>query len=95
VKLPQGVTDAQAIMLSDIYPTAWFGARLAEVQDGDVVAVWGCGPVGLFAVMSAFQQGAHRVSAVDGHEDRLESARKLGAEAVDFTGRTRSRRSGS
>jgi threonine dehydrogenase-like Zn-dependent dehydrogenase len=84
VKLPVGVSDDQAILLSDIYPTSWFGARLAEVGDGDVVAVWGCGPVGLFAVMSAFQQGAHRVFAVDGHADRLESARKLGAETINF-----------
>ncbi|WP_328702790.1 zinc-binding dehydrogenase [Belnapia mucosa] len=52
--------------------------------DGDVVAVWGCGPVGLFAVMSAFQQGAHRVIAIDGHADRLERARALGAETVNF-----------
>jgi threonine dehydrogenase-like Zn-dependent dehydrogenase len=84
VRLPGSITDDQAILLSDIYPTAWFGARLAEVGDGDVVAVWGCGPVGLFAVMSAFQQGAHRVFAIDGHEDRLESARKLGAETINF-----------
>src|ERR687898_405097 len=51
-----------------------------EVGRGDVVAVWGCGPVGLFSVLSAFQKGAHRVIAVDGHEDRLERARMLGAE---------------
>jgi len=84
VRLPDEVSDDQAILLSDIYPTAWFGARLAEVGDGDVVSVWGCGPVGLFAVMSAFQQGAHRVIAVDGHVDRLEKARQLGAETVNF-----------
>jgi threonine dehydrogenase-like Zn-dependent dehydrogenase len=84
VRLPQDVTDDQAILLSDIYPTAWFGAECAEVGDGDVVAVWGCGPVGLFSVLSAFQKGAHRVIAVDGHEDRLERARMLGAETVNF-----------
>jgi threonine dehydrogenase-like Zn-dependent dehydrogenase len=84
VRLPQGVTDDQAILLSDIYPTAWFGAKLAEVGEGDVVAVWGCGPVGLFGVMSAFQQGAHRVFAIDGHADRLDSARALGAETINF-----------
>jgi threonine dehydrogenase-like Zn-dependent dehydrogenase len=84
IRLPQQVSDDQAILLSDIYPTAWFGARLAEVGDGDVVAVWGCGPVGLFAVMSAFQQGAHRVFAIDGHADRLERARMLGAETINF-----------
>lgn len=84
VKLPHEVTDDQAILLSDIYPTAWFGALLAEVKPGDTVAVFGCGPVGLFAVLSAFQQGAIRVIAVDGHADRLEKARELGAETVNF-----------
>ena len=82
VRLPQDVTDDQAILLSDIYPTAWFGAECAEVGDGDVVVVWGCGPVGLFSVLSAFQKGAHRVIAVDGHEDRLERARLLGGRRV-------------
>lgn len=84
IRLPEAVSDDQAILLSDIYPTAWFGGRLAEIGDGDVVAVWGCGPVGQFAVMSAFQQGAHRVIAVDGHPDRLDRARSLGAEVVNF-----------
>ncbi len=84
IKLPERITDDQAILMSDIYPTAYFGAHLAEVRDGDVVAVWGCGPVGLFAVMSAFQLGAHRVIAVDGHTDRLDRAAALGAETVNF-----------
>ena len=85
VKLPGHVTDDQAILMSDIYPTAYFGAHLAEIRDGDVVAVWGCGPVGLFAVLSAFQLGANRVIALDEHEDRLERARMLGAETVNVT----------
>ncbi|MDJ0387551.1 zinc-dependent alcohol dehydrogenase [Roseomonas sp. E05] len=84
IRLPRDVSDDQAILLSDIYPTADFGAVLAEVGAGDVVAVWGCGPVGLFAVLSAFQRGAHRVIAVDGHADRLEKARELGAETINF-----------
>ncbi|HWL80634.1 MAG TPA: zinc-dependent alcohol dehydrogenase [Roseomonas sp.] len=84
IRLPRDVSDDQAILLSDIYPTADFGAVLAEVGAGDVVAVWGCGPVGLFAVLSAFQRGAHRVLAVDGHADRLEKARELGAETINF-----------
>ena len=50
VKLPQGVSDDQAIMLSDIFPTAYFGAEIAEITPGDTVAVFGCGPVGLFAL---------------------------------------------
>ena len=84
VKLPDDVTDDQAIMLSDIFPTAWFGARLAEVEDGDTVAVFGAGPVGIFAVISAFLQGAGRVISVDRHADRLDMAREQGAEVVDF-----------
>lgn len=85
VRLPEDVIDDEAILLSDIYPTGWFGAQLAEVREGDVVAVWGCGPVGLFAVLSAFQQGAHRVFAIDGHADRLDRARALGAETINFS----------
>ncbi len=84
VKLPDDVTDDQAIMLSDIFPTAWFGARLAEVDEGDTVAVFGSGPVGIFSVISAFQQGAGRVIAVDRHADRLDMAREQGAEVVNF-----------
>lgn len=84
VRLPDGVSDDQAIMISDIYPTGYFGADIAEIEDGDIVAVWGCGPVGLFAIISAFQMGATRVIAIDGHADRLEKARSLGAEIVNF-----------
>ncbi|MGK5739420.1 alcohol dehydrogenase catalytic domain-containing protein [Micromonospora sp. URMC 103] len=83
-RLPDSVSDAQAIPLSDIYPTGYFAAVIAGVSDGNVVAVWGCGPVGQFAILSAFQQGARRVIAVDGHADRLERARRLGAEIVNF-----------
>jgi threonine dehydrogenase-like Zn-dependent dehydrogenase len=57
---------------------------ISEVSDGDVVAVWGCGPVGQFAVLSAFQRGAGRVIAVDCHADRLERTRELGAEVINF-----------
>lgn len=84
VKLPDSVTDDQAIMISDIFPTAWFGARLAEVSPGDTVAVFGAGPVGQFAVLSAFRQGASRVLVVDGIASRLDAARRLGGEAVDM-----------
>ncbi|MEV0717536.1 zinc-dependent alcohol dehydrogenase [Asanoa sp. NPDC050611] len=82
--LPDAVTDDQAIALADIFPTGWFGAVIANVSDGDVVAVFGCGPVGQFAILSAFRRGANRVIAVDHHEDRLERARELGAETVNF-----------
>jgi threonine dehydrogenase-like Zn-dependent dehydrogenase len=84
VRLPPEVPDDQAILLSDIFPTGWFAARLAEVKQGDVVAVFGCGPVGMFAIASAFLQGAARVLAVDRVSDRLEIARGLGAEVIDF-----------
>ncbi len=84
VKLPQGVTDDQAIMLSDIFPTAYFGAEIAEVSPGDTVAVFGCGPVGLFAIASAQLMGAGRILAVDTIGSRLEMARDLGAEVIDF-----------
>jgi threonine dehydrogenase-like Zn-dependent dehydrogenase len=84
VKLPDAVTDDQAIMISDIFPTAWFGAKLADVGDGDTVAVFGAGPVGVFAVISAFLQGAGRVISIDRHADRLDMAREQGAEVVNF-----------
>ena len=84
VKLPDAVSDDQAILLSDIYPTGYYGADNAEIRSGDTVAVFGCGPVGLFAVLSARQLGAGRVFAVDHVPDRLNKAQELGAEPVDF-----------
>jgi threonine dehydrogenase-like Zn-dependent dehydrogenase len=84
VKLPEDVTDEQAILLSDIFPTAYFGAELAEIEDGDTVAVFGCGPVGQFAIKSAMLMNAARVIAIDTVPARLEMARDQGAEAVDF-----------
>ncbi len=84
VKLPDDVSDEQAIMLSDIFPTGYFGAKLAEVAPGDTVAVFGCGPVGQFAILSAFQLGAGRVLAVDRVRSRLDKARDLGAETINF-----------
>ncbi len=85
VPVPEGVTDEQAVTVSDIFPTAWFGAQLADVRPGAVVAVFGLGPVGQFAVVSALLQGAARVIAVDAHPSRLATARRLGAEVVDFS----------
>jgi threonine dehydrogenase-like Zn-dependent dehydrogenase len=83
VALPPQMTDGQAILLSDIMPTGWFGARLAEVGNGDTVGVFGCGPVGQMAILSAKLQGAGRVIAVDRREDRLDLARGLYAETVN------------
>jgi threonine dehydrogenase-like Zn-dependent dehydrogenase len=84
VPIPPGVTDEQALMVSDIFPTAWFGARLAEVAPGDVVMVLGAGPVGQLAALSARIQGAGRVLIADGNPDRLEDARLQNAETIDF-----------
>jgi threonine dehydrogenase-like Zn-dependent dehydrogenase len=84
VKIPDGVSDDQAILVSDIFPTGWFAAKLAEIEDGDVAAVFGCGPVGQFAIASARLCGASRVIAIDGVQSRLQMARAQGAEVIDF-----------
>jgi threonine dehydrogenase-like Zn-dependent dehydrogenase len=84
VKLPAGMTDDQAILLSDIFPTGYFGADVAEIKPGDTVCVFGCGPVGLFAIISAKLLGAGRIFAVDTLPDRLAKARELAAETIDF-----------
>ncbi|MGE5657220.1 MAG: zinc-dependent alcohol dehydrogenase [Actinomycetota bacterium] len=84
VKLPDDIDDDQAILLSDIFPTAYFGADLAEIEPGDTVAIFGCGPVGQFAIASAQLMGAGRIIAVDTISSRLEMARDQGAEVIDF-----------
>ncbi len=84
VKLPDEVTDDEAIMLSDIFPTGYFGAKLAEIKKGDVVAVFGCGPVGQFAIAGAQLLGATRVLAVDSIPSRLDMARAQGAETINY-----------
>jgi len=84
VRVPDEVTDDQAILCSDIFPTGYFGAELAEIDSGNTVAVFGCGPVGQFAILSAGLMGAGRVFAVDALPDRLEMARALGAEVINF-----------
>lgn len=83
-KLPDDMTDDQAIMLSDIFPTGYFGADMAEIKPGNTVAVFGCGPVGQFAILSAFLFDAGRVIAVDRIPSRLEMARAQGAEVINF-----------
>jgi len=84
VKLPARVTDEQALMLSDIAPTGYFGAELADISEGKTVAVFGCGPVGQFAILSAKLMGAGRIFAVDRVPSRLEAAKRQGAEIIDF-----------
>lgn len=85
VRLPDDMSDDQAILLSDIFPTGYFGADNAEIKDGDTVAVFGCGPVGLFTIVSCWMLGAGRVLAVDCIPSRLDRARELGAECIDFS----------
>ncbi|MDA8163826.1 MAG: glutathione-dependent formaldehyde dehydrogenase [Desulfobacteraceae bacterium] len=84
VKLPDDVADEDGLMLSDIFPTGYFGADLAEIKPGDTVAVFGCGPVGQFAILSAFLHDAGRVIAVDAVPSRLDMARAQGAEVINF-----------
>jgi threonine dehydrogenase-like Zn-dependent dehydrogenase len=85
VKLPDHVSDDQAILLSDIFPTGYFGADLAEISPGDTVAVFGCGPVGQFAIAGARLMDAGRIFAVDQIPDRLDAAKAQGAEVIDFS----------
>lgn len=84
VKLPNDISDDQAILLSDIFPTAYFAADIAQVKPGSVVTVLGCGPVGLFAIVSARLLGASRIFAIDSVESRLNAARDQGAECINF-----------
>ncbi len=84
VRIPDEITDDQAILMSDIFPTGWFGADLADIEEGHTVAVFGCGPVGQFAIASAAAMGAARVIAVDRVDDRLAMARRQGAEVINF-----------
>lgn len=84
VRLPDDIDDDRAILMSDIFPTGWFGAQLARIRLGDTVAVFGAGPVGQFAIASARLMGAGRVFVVDRLESRLAMARAQGAEPIDF-----------
>ncbi len=84
VKLPDEISDDQAILLSDIFPTGWMAAELAEIKEGNSVVVFGCGPVGQFAIASARLMGAGRIFAVDQVPSRLDMARAQGAEVIDF-----------
>ncbi len=84
VKLPDEVQDEQAILLSDIFPTGYFGADMANIKPGHTVAVFGCGPVGQFAIASAKIMNAGRVFAIDAIPSRLVMARWQGAEVINF-----------
>jgi threonine dehydrogenase-like Zn-dependent dehydrogenase len=78
------IEDEKVLFLTDILPTGWMAAENCDIEPGDTVAVWGCGPVGLFAVQSAFLMGAERVIAIDHFPHRLELAKKFGAETINF-----------
>jgi len=82
-KLPDSITDEQAVMLADVLPTGFMAAENCGIQPGDTIAVWGCGPVGLFAAKSAFWLGAERVISIDRYPERLQLARDFGAETID------------
>ncbi len=84
IKIPEGVDDEKVLFLSDIFPTGYMAAENCDIQPGDTIAVWGCGPVGQFAIRSALMLGAQRVIAIDRFPERLELARKGGAEVVDY-----------
>ena len=84
IKVPQTLGDEEVLFLSDILPTGWMAAENAAIEPGDTVAVWGCGPVGLFAIQSALIMGAHKVIAIDHYPGRLALAKQLGADVLDF-----------
>lgn len=86
LKIESDLADEQVLFLSDIFPTGYMGAENAEIEDGDTVAVWGCGPVGQFCIQSAWMFGAGRVIAIDRVPERLVMARDKGrAETIDFS----------
>ena len=84
IVVPEGLTDDQVLFLSDIFPTAYQAAEHCDIQPGDTVAIWGCGPVGVLAIKSCFLLGAGRVIAIDTVPARLKLAREAGAETIDF-----------
>ena len=85
-KVPEGLRDEQVVFLTDIFPTGYMAAEAAEIEEGDTVAIWGAGPVGQFAIRSAFMLGAARVIVIDREPARLAMARSAGGDivTVDF-----------
>lgn len=84
IKVPNGMSDDQALFLSDIFPTGYMAADFCNIKGGETIAIWGCGPVGQFAIRSAILMGAGRVIAIDTVPERLAMARAAGAETLDF-----------
>ena len=86
IKIESDLEDEKVLFLSDIFPTGYMGAENGNIKPGDTVAVWGCGPVGLFAIASAYMLGAERVIAIDRFPERLRLAREYcGATTIDYT----------
>ncbi|KYC39815.1 glutathione-dependent formaldehyde dehydrogenase [Scytonema hofmannii PCC 7110] len=83
-KIPDGLTDEQVLFFTDIFPTGYMAAENCNIQPGDTVAIWGCGPVGQFAIRSAFMLGAGRVIAIDRVPERLQMAKDGGAEVLNY-----------
>lgn len=85
IVVPNNIADEKVLFLSDIFPTGYMAAENCQIQKGDTVAIWGCGPVGQFAIQSAWMLGANRVIAIDNVKERLELAEKFGnAEIINF-----------
>jgi threonine dehydrogenase-like Zn-dependent dehydrogenase len=84
IKVPAGLADEQVLFLSDVFPTGYQAAEACNIQRGDTIAVFGCGPVGQFAIKSAFLLGAGRVIAIDTVPERMALARTSGAETLDY-----------
>jgi len=84
LKIPDGLSDEQVLFLTDIFPTGYMAAENCDIQPGDTVAVWGCGPVGQFAIRSAFMLGADRVIAIDRIPERLQMAAAANAEIINY-----------
>lgn len=84
VRLPEEITDEDAILCSDVFPTGYVGAHMADIEEGDIVAIFGCGPVGQMAIANAKILGAKRIIAVDVIPDRLVEAENQGALAINY-----------
>ncbi|WP_036486406.1 zinc-dependent alcohol dehydrogenase [Myxosarcina sp. GI1] len=85
IKIPDGLEDDKVLFLTDIFPTGYMAAENADIEPGDTVAVWGCGPVGQFAIKSAYMLGAERVIAIDRFPERLLMAQEQGnAEVINY-----------
>ncbi|WEX77509.1 glutathione-dependent formaldehyde dehydrogenase [Sinorhizobium numidicum] len=84
IKVPDELADEQVLFLSDIFPTGYMAAEFCNIQPGDTIAIWGCGPVGQMAIRSAFLLGAERVIAVDTVPERMRLAESAGAMTLDY-----------